>query len=146
MESNFGAGAPDAKAKDAVSIPAILLMIASVMGVLFALLAVVASGESAMQWVLDNPNVPQNIRDQLMNSPQDTTSGRLFYGFQALLSAFVFFGALKMKNLQNYGVAMAAAIIACLPCCGPCYGCFSIPLGIWSLIVINQADVKQSFR
>jgi len=146
MENGSTVGAPDGSAKEAVSIPAILLMIAAGIGVLFALLLVAASGESAMKWVMENPNLPPNFRDQLMNTPRDSGSGRLFYGFQALLSAFVFFGALKMKNLQSYGVAMAAAIVACLPCCGPCFGCFSIPLGIWSLIVLNQAHVKQSFR
>jgi hypothetical protein len=143
MESTFGA--PDSKAKEAVAIPAILLMIAAVIGIVFALFVIAVSGETAMKWVVDNPNVPQELRDQIMNSPRDS-SGRLFYGFQAVLSAFVFFGALKMKNLQSYGLSMAAAIVACLPICGPCCGCISIPLGIWSLIVLNQADVKQAFR
>lgn len=62
------------------------------------------------------------------------------------LQGVILFGALKMRNLENYGMAMAAAIIACIPCCGsPCY-ILGIPFGIWALVVLNDAQVKASFR
>ena len=47
------------------------------------------------------------------------------------LSAVVIAGALKMKNLESYSLAMAASIIAMVPCFGPCC-CFGLPVGIWS--------------
>jgi amino acid transporter len=149
MESTVG-GAPDAQAKNAVAIPAILLMVVAILGVLFALYGVASSGEAelrkAMDEAMQNPLLPQMYRDYMRTNPVDVSWARYLYGFLAVLSAFVFFGALRMKNLQSYGLAMAAAIVACLPCCGPCLGCLSLPLGIWSLIVLTRPDVKQSFR
>lgn len=139
-------GSPDSNAREAVAAPAILLMIVAIMGVLFSLLVIVATGEGVVQWLADNPNVPPDLREQLLNTPRDATSSRLFYAFQALLSAVVFLGALKMKSLQSYGLAMAGAIAACLPCCGPCFGCLSLPLGVWALILLTRQEVKQAFH
>lgn len=63
-----------------------------------------------------------------------------------VLQGVVMFGAMKMRNLENYGMSMAAAIIACIPCCGsPCY-VLGIPFGIWALVVLNDAQVKAAFR
>jgi predicted PurR-regulated permease PerM len=61
------------------------------------------------------------------------------------LSGVTLFGGLKMKNLENYGLAMAASIIAIIPCFGPCC-CIGIPVGIWSLVVLNKPEVKSAFR
>lgn len=57
----------------------------------------------------------------------------------------VILGALKMKNLENYGFAMAASIIAMIPCISPC--CFlGLPFGIWALVVLSDEQVKAAFR
>jgi hypothetical protein len=56
----------------------------------------------------------------------------------------VIVGAFRMMRLQNFGLAITASILAMLPC-GPC--CLAgIPIGIWSLVVINRDDVKESFQ
>lgn len=60
-------------------------------------------------------------------------------------NAVTLWGGLKMRNLEGYGLAMAAAIIACIPCCSPCV-ILGIPFGIWALVVLNDAQVKASFR
>jgi hypothetical protein len=65
--------------------------------------------------------------------------------FQLALGGVTFLGALKMKNLESYPFAMAASIIAIIPCFGSCC-CIGIPIGIWSLIVLNKPEVKSSFR
>ena len=62
-----------------------------------------------------------------------------------LLRAIVFLGAVKMKNLQNYGLSMAAAIIAIIPCFSACC-LLELPFGIWALVVLSNAEVKQAFR
>lgn len=59
-------------------------------------------------------------------------------------SGFVLAGARKMKNLESYGMAMAAAIVAMLPCSGCCL--LGLPFGIWALIVLADADVKAAFH
>ena len=57
---------------------------------------------------------------------------------------FVFYGASRMKNLQNYGMAMAASIVAMLPCSYCCLA--GLPIGIWALIVITKPEIKSAFR
>jgi hypothetical protein len=62
-----------------------------------------------------------------------------------IMSIIVLMGAIKMKGLENYGFAMAASIIALIPCTSPC--CFlGLPFGIWALVVLCDPVVKASFR
>jgi hypothetical protein len=62
-----------------------------------------------------------------------------------ILSIVVLIGAIKMKGLENYGFAMAASIIALIPCVSPCC-LLGIPFGIWSLVVLSDPIVKSSFK
>lgn len=62
----------------------------------------------------------------------------------ALLDGFVVFGAIKMMRLQSFGLAMAACIIALLPC--QCCCLFGLPFGIWGLVVLNKPEVKSQFE
>lgn len=71
--------------------------------------------------------------------------GLVFNVIWLLMGGLVIFGALKMKNLQSYGLAMAAAVIAALPCTSPC--CFlGLPIGIWAIVVLLNQEVKGSFQ
>ena len=72
--------------------------------------------------------------------------GSVIYGFFAILGGVVLFGGLKMKNLQSYGLAMAAAIMAMLPCTVGWCCLLGLPLGIWALIVLMKPEVKAAFR
>src|SRR5262249_29985665 len=52
-------------------------------------------------------------------------------------------GASRMKNLQNYGLAMTAGIVAMLPlhlCCP-----LGLPFGIWAVVVLSRRDVRDGF-
>jgi hypothetical protein len=60
-------------------------------------------------------------------------------------SAYVFWGALQMKRLTNYSLAKTAAIVACVPCLGPCC-LLGIPFGAWALNVLGQPEVMRSFE
>ena len=62
-----------------------------------------------------------------------------------MTSSFVLFGAIKMNNMTNYGVAKAAAIVAIVPLVSPCC-LLGIPFGIWALVVLNKPHVRNSFR
>jgi len=59
-------------------------------------------------------------------------------------SILVVVGAQKMKNLESYGLAKAAAIIAIIPCISPCC-ILGIPFGIMALNALNDPGVKQAF-
>ena len=62
-----------------------------------------------------------------------------------LVGIVVIVGAVKMKNLESYGFAMASAIIAMVPCISPCC-LLGLPFGIWALVVLSDAGVKAAFR
>jgi len=62
-----------------------------------------------------------------------------------LMSAVVLLGALKMKKLESYGFAMAASIIAMVPCVSPCC-LLGLPIGIWALVVLMKPEVKSAFH
>jgi hypothetical protein len=60
------------------------------------------------------------------------------------LSVLILIGALKMKNLENMGLAKTAAIIAMIPCISPC--CFlGLPIGWWALSTLGDQNVVASF-
>jgi phage FluMu protein Com len=65
--------------------------------------------------------------------------------FSLVVSAVIVIGGLKMKSLESYAFAMAAAIIAVIPCVSPCC-VVSLPFGIWALVVLNDEAVKAAFR
>jgi hypothetical protein len=62
-----------------------------------------------------------------------------------VVSAVILLGAIKMKRLENYGLAMAASIIAMIPCFSPCC-LIGLPIGIWSLVVLLKPEVKSAFH
>jgi hypothetical protein len=64
--------------------------------------------------------------------------------FFAALNAFVLLGAIKLMRLQSYGLAMAACIVAMLPC--QCCCLFGLPFGIWALVVLSKPEVKSAFH
>ncbi|MCA9147446.1 MAG: hypothetical protein KDB05_31930 [Planctomycetales bacterium] len=56
----------------------------------------------------------------------------------------VIFGATRMKQLKNYPLAIAASILAMLPCSACCI--LGLPVGIWSLVVLCNRDIRDAFR
>ncbi|WNG39261.1 hypothetical protein F0U60_40845 [Archangium minus] len=134
-----------AAAREAVATPAILLMVTGGLGVVMALFGLLSSamggGELPPDLFEANPDLEQ-LRPWLERSRSFGAFGNVL---TLALSGVTFFGGLKMKNLENFGLAMAASIIAILPCFGPCC-CIGIPVGIWSLVVINKPEVKSAFR
>jgi hypothetical protein len=54
-------------------------------------------------------------------------------------------GAQKMKNLENYPLAITAAALAALPCTSTCC-IITIPIGIWALVLLIDPQVKNAFQ
>ena len=61
------------------------------------------------------------------------------------VSCYVFWGALQMKRMANFRHAKSAAMIACVPCLGPCC-VLGIPFGAWGLTVLKRPEVWKSFE
>lgn len=53
-------------------------------------------------------------------------------------------GAAKMKALEKHSFAVAASVLALLPCVSPCC-VFGLPFGIWALVILNKPEVKSQF-
>ncbi len=54
-------------------------------------------------------------------------------------------GAFKMRALRNHGLAKYGAILAVIPCVGPCC-VLGIPFGVWALVALNKPGVKDAFQ
>jgi hypothetical protein len=146
MESGGMPGAAGGNAREQVSVPAILLMVVGGITLLAALWGIIQnlSGTNSAQMaeILNNPDVPDQVK--ALVGPMGKM-GIFTSLFQLALGGLTFFGGLKMKNLESYPLAMAGSIVAIIPCIGSCC-CIGIPIGIWSLIVLNKPEVKTAFR
>lgn len=61
-------------------------------------------------------------------------------------SAFVIYGGLQMMKLKSWPIALIASILVMIPCFTSVCCLLGIPAGIWSIIVLSQADVKGAFQ
>ncbi|NIN93339.1 hypothetical protein GTO36_10265 [bacterium] len=62
-----------------------------------------------------------------------------------LVAGFIIYASLKMKELTQWGLCVAASIIAMIPCISPC--CIvGLPIGIWCLVVLTKPEVKAAFH
>ncbi|MBA3315217.1 MAG: hypothetical protein H0T47_18270 [Planctomycetaceae bacterium] len=82
------------------------------------------------------------------DSPEERIFGAIMYGVGSLwafaVGGIIIYGALKMRRLESWGFALTAAIMAVIPCNVCCM--FGMPVGIWSLITLNDPQVKGAFR
>lgn len=60
------------------------------------------------------------------------------------IAVTILVGAARMKKLENYSLAVAASVLAAIPCFGCCI--LGVPLGIWSLVVLSDPAVRASFQ
>ena len=60
------------------------------------------------------------------------------------INLLVVAGGIAMIARRFRGLAMAGAIAAVIPICGPCL-VLGIPFGIWALILLNRPDVRATF-
>jgi hypothetical protein len=65
--------------------------------------------------------------------------------FAMALNALILFGAVQMMRLRSWGFAMAAAIVAMIPISSSACCIFTLPVGIWALMVLKRPLVKASF-
>ena len=87
------------------------------------------------------PNIPPGMRS-FLEGMQGPMAGVINLVIVAL-DSFVLFGAIKMMRLEKRGLALAACIIAMLPC--QCCCLFGLPFGIWGLVMLNKPEVKSQF-
>jgi predicted Zn finger-like uncharacterized protein len=129
------------EALSAVAGPAIALMITGGLAIAFSLLGLAMNllGAGLLAAQPAGPRGGGNNADAMIQGASGVVGAILGLCWGGIVVA----GALKMKNLQSYGLAMTACIVAMLPCNGCCI--LGLPFGIWGLVAINQQGVKDAF-
>ncbi len=123
--------------------PAIALIVTASLGLAYYLLSGVVTlvtGGAMFHRELP-PNIPPELRS-VIEGMQGPLAGVINLVIAAL-NGFVLFGAIKMLRLRAHGLAMAACIVAMLPC--QCCCILGLPFGIWGLVVLSKPDVKKAF-
>ena len=139
----FQSGGEREAALQAVKGPAIALIIVASLGVAYyglsGLFTLFTGGMMFHQEL--PPEVPPQVRALVENMRGPLAA--VISLVVATMNGFVLFGAIKMLRLQNFGLVMAAVIVAMLPC--QCCCLLGLPLGIWALMVLNKPEVKSQF-
>jgi len=139
-------------ALERVKVPAVALMVTAILNVILALW-------SLIQLIFSGPNLQQlNSELEQLNNPQIEQFVQkmlhLMYGplgivnvlVELVISVLILVGAKKMKSLQSYEFALAAATLSLVPCLTPCCGyLLGLAFGIWSLVVLRKPEVKSHF-
>lgn len=139
------------RAREKVSLPAIFLIILGLLSI-FAAVAVLA-----LVWI--NPDVMlrgqyDTMKQWFPNQPlppyeewakQQQVTATVINLLRVVMSILMTVGAMKMRSLEGYGLAMTGAIIGIIPLC-PNECCCATPFGIWAVIVLANSDVKRAFQ
>lgn len=146
MSSGYGnIGVDRALAASKVNGPAIFLMVTAGLGIL-------AQVASLLMRLLGVAGAGMGGFPGGSGSEEAERIQAMFAGGLGIVTAIIgigigvviFLGAMKMKNLQSWGFALASAILAMIPCISPCC-CLGLPAGIWAIIVLVDANTKASF-
>lgn len=142
MGSEIYGGPNRAVAAAKVNGPAIGLMVTAGIGILGQLASLVlhmlGTGLN-MANMAGSSDMPDAVANMMSG-----TLGVIGSVMGILIGGLIFFGAMKMRQLNNWGLALASAILAMIPCLSPCC-CLGLPIGIWALVVLLDNNVKASF-
>jgi hypothetical protein len=144
----MGTPAPSAAAQELVNVPSMLIIVLGGLGVLLSLLGIVGSlggsNDFAMQLVKALPPEQQAKFGQMLASSRGGSG--IFQNIIGIAcAAFTVYGGMQMRALKNWGLALAATILAMLPCGSSCCCCLGLPIGIWVIITLTKPEVKSAF-
>jgi hypothetical protein len=129
--------------KHHVEVPAVGLMVAAGLDALFALGFIIISGLGMS--MIDSSWVHEGVDREVAEAVMSGGFGIVVGMAGLFIDAVIFLGALKMKQMSSYGFAVAAAILATIPCISsPCF-VLGMPFGIWALVVLMRQDVRTAF-
>lgn len=140
-----GAFAPAAASR--VKAPAIALLVVGILDLLTALFALVQALMGGGAASIDTSGMTAEQADLVEKFAAAGGPVGIAIGlFWAITSAVVILGAVKMMKLQSWGLALTGSIVAMIPCIvHPCCILIGIPIGIWSIVVLMNQEVKSAF-
>lgn len=137
-----GPGSPGSRGpEERVRGPAIGLLVTAGLGIVTNLFGLI-------WYLIGRPlgKLPAELGDEVAEKLVQLSSMLGIFGslLGLAISALVAYGAVQMLRLRSFGWSMAASILALIPCTSPC--CLvGLPIGIWALVVLRQAEVKAAF-
>lgn len=147
---------PRTNAAARVSAPGMLLIVAGLTGAIISggLLAVAVTKPAALfdayrDFVEQQPPGPQkaDMQQKLPEMEQalrlDNPANMVQLAGGLVLNLLAVVGGIKMRSLSGYGLAMTGAVCGIIPVSGCC--CLTMPVGIWAVVVLANADVKRAF-
>lgn len=135
------AGGPGSSpsASQQVAGPAIGLIVTAILGFLVQVVSLVINLAGAS--LVHSRQMPSDAFATMLSG----TVGAITSIIGILVSGLILFGAIKLKRLESYGLAMTVSIIAMIPCVSPCC-LIGLPLGIWAVVVLSKPEVKSAFH
>jgi hypothetical protein len=129
---------PDAS--DQVSGPSVGLLITGILGAALSFIGLIASVfETGIESIKGHRYIEE------YSDLAEGAAGIAICFVGLLVAAFIIYASLKMKELTQWGLCVAASIIAMIPCISPC--CIvGLPIGIWCLVVLTKPEVRASFH
>ena len=127
-------------AADKIKLPAVGIMVVGILGILsglYSALDVIFGFSASMMEVFD---LPSDARQMMAVG---SVYGLLSVAINVAGSAFLIWAALQMLKLRGHTLAVVASAIAMIPCWGCC--CLGVPVGIWTLVVLLNPEVKAAF-
>lgn len=129
-----GSGHVQADPTTRVSAPAIGLMVAGGLSAGFTLLYILFVAIIGVAAIADK-------------EAADALPGvGIMVGFATIklaLDALTIFAGYQMRQLRSWGLSLAGAVTALLPCSICCI--IGLPMGIWAIVVLIDQDVKRNF-
>ncbi len=130
-------------ARRAVQAPAICLIVVGALGGVLQLLNLLSH---LLGWAFTQPQSTGNADfDRMIELLSSGKVSAVFVAIPLAMSLLIIIAGVRMMSLRNFGLSIAAAVIAMLPCVSPCC-CLGLPAGIWALIVLNKPEVKAAFE
>ena len=126
---------PSLTARRAVSLPALLLMIAAMLGLVGSVI-----------WAFA-PSPPVDLGEGAAEAEGFVRfalgPGRTMLGIAGIVvNAFIVFGAWRMRSLASRTLGILACVAALV---NPVGCCLTFPFGVWGLMVVNDPRVKEGF-
>ena len=131
--------APRPAGTELVNGPAIGLIVVAILGVILQIVSLIFNLAGAS--FLASSQMPREAWANMFSG----TIGVVTSIIGILVSGLILVGAMKMKKLESYGLAMAVSIIAMIPCFSPCC-LIGLPIGIWAVVVLSKPEVKSAFH
>jgi hypothetical protein len=120
--------------------PAVGLLVTGIIGGVLELTSFIAMLFGTSWIALVEEDIPETMEGMFKASFWTASS---FVG--VLIAVFLIYASTKMREASQWGLCMAASILALIPCISPCC-LIGLPVGIWCLVVLTKPEIKAAFQ